>query len=76
MKNFRDLTATELWCPRCKRAVAVRERLLLVLPDSDLYEYFCSRCSESLGKKTVPAAGNLNIGLVTGPGRGNREREG
>ena len=30
----------------------VRERLLLVLPDGDLYEYLCQQCGSSLGSKT------------------------
>ena len=34
----------------------VRERLLLVLPDGDLYDYSCQRCGSSVGSKTVKAA--------------------
>jgi hypothetical protein len=34
-------------------AQPVRERLLLVLPSGDLHEFICSRCGESLGKRTV-----------------------
>jgi hypothetical protein len=30
----------------------VRERLLLVLPDGDLYDYTCQGCNASLGSKT------------------------
>jgi uncharacterized protein YbaR (Trm112 family) len=48
---FKDFNATELYCPRCKQAVPVRERLLLVLPDGDKYEYLCAFCSESVGAK-------------------------
>ena len=32
----------------------VRKRLLLVLPDSEVYEYLCARCGASVGKKTEP----------------------
>lgn len=39
---FKDLDATELYCPRCKQAVPVRKRLLLVLPEGDKYEYLCA----------------------------------
>jgi hypothetical protein len=31
----------------------VRERLLLVLPDGELYEYLCTSCGESVGKRTL-----------------------
>lgn len=48
---FKELDATELYCPRCKMAVPVRKRLLLVLPDGDKYEYICSFCSETVGSK-------------------------
>jgi hypothetical protein len=30
----------------------VRERLLLVLPDGELYDYLCQGCGASLGSKT------------------------
>ena len=36
---FKEFDATELYCPKCKRAVPVRKRLLLVLPEGDKYEY-------------------------------------
>ncbi len=48
---YRDFEATELYCPRCKRAVPVRKRLLLVLPEGDKYEYLCSLCSATVGTK-------------------------
>ncbi|MCP4371715.1 MAG: hypothetical protein GY797_26895 [Deltaproteobacteria bacterium] len=48
---FKELDATELYCPKCKRAVPVRKRLLLVLPEGDKYEYLCSICSEPVGSK-------------------------
>ena len=34
----------------------VRERLLLVLPDKDLYEYLCTGCGGSLGERAVSLA--------------------
>ncbi len=49
--TFKEFNATELYCPRCKRAVPVRERLLLVLPEGDEYEYLCVFCSTSVGMK-------------------------
>ncbi len=51
--QFGAFTATELYCPKCRRAQPVREKLLLVLPAGELYEYLCAHCAESLGKRTV-----------------------
>jgi hypothetical protein len=52
---FRDLQASELFCPKCQASRPVRERLLLVLPDGDLHEYRCAVCATSLGTRTVHA---------------------
>ncbi len=52
-KQFEDFTASALYCPRCKKAMPVRSRLLLILPDGELHEYLCRACSASLGTKTV-----------------------
>ena len=48
---YAQFEASSLFCPRCRQAVPVRKRLLLVLPDGDKYEYLCSVCSHSLGTK-------------------------
>jgi len=55
MKQFEDLRASELYCPRCKSAQPVREKLLLVLPHAELHDYRCARCGESLGSREVMA---------------------
>jgi uncharacterized Zn finger protein len=52
-KQYDDFDATELYCPKCKRAVPVRKRLLLILPDGDKYDYYCPYCGTSLGEKLV-----------------------
>jgi hypothetical protein len=49
--SFAQFEASALFCPRCRQAVPVRKRLLLVLPEGDKYEYLCARCSHSLGTK-------------------------
>ena len=49
--TFKELDATELYCPRCKQSNPVRKRLLLVLPEGDKYEYRCVYCAESVGTK-------------------------
>ena len=49
--SFEQFEATSLYCPRCKTAVPVRKKLLLVLPEGDEYEYLCVYCSSSVGTK-------------------------
>jgi DNA-directed RNA polymerase subunit RPC12/RpoP len=48
---YKDFDATELFCPHCRRAVPVRKRLLLVLPEGEKYEYLCALCSATVGTK-------------------------
>ena len=55
--DYGEFNATELYCPNCKRAMPVREHLLLVLPDGDKYEYRCARCGTSVGDKLDRAGG-------------------
>jgi hypothetical protein len=52
-QQFGTFTASELYCPKCKVSQRVRERLLLVLPSGELYEFLCTSCGTSLGKRTV-----------------------
>ncbi|HQK26053.1 MAG TPA: hypothetical protein PK393_11080 [Synergistaceae bacterium] len=51
--QYRDFDATELFCPRCRRAVPVRKRLLLILPEGEKYDYTCAFCGTSVGDKLV-----------------------
>ena len=53
--SFEEFEATELYCPNCKRAVPVRRRLLLVLPEGDKYEYLCAFCLTAVGTKIARA---------------------
>ncbi|HXC66273.1 MAG TPA: hypothetical protein VN638_02575 [Nitrospiraceae bacterium] len=50
--QFRSLNASLLYCPSCRVATPTRERLLLVLPTGNLYEYLCQHCGASTGSKT------------------------
>ena len=59
--DFQEFEATSLYCPRCKAAVPVRKRLLLVLVDGEMYEYFCAYCSESLGTKTTKGEAQAKV---------------
>lgn len=61
VENYRDLVATELYCPKCRQAMPVRQRLLLVLPDGDLYEYRCIRCGTSVGEKKETGRENIQL---------------
>ena len=54
-KSFDQLNASLLYCNKCGRAMPVRERLLLVLPDGELYDYTCQGCNNSVGSKTEKA---------------------
>jgi len=55
MEQFDQFNASLLYCNKCGRAMPVRERLLLVLPDGELYDYTCQGCNSSLGSKTEKA---------------------
>lgn len=46
------MQASSLYCPRCREATPVREALLLVLPDGNLYDYRCARCGTATGSRT------------------------
>ncbi len=61
--QFQDFHASALYCPRCRQAMPVRSRLLLVLPDGELHEYLCRTCATSLGTKTVKQVQNPQIYL-------------
>jgi len=60
-KQFDQLEASSLFCPKCKKAVPVRKRLLLVLPEGERYEYLCAFCSTSVGRKVEETKRNLDL---------------
>src|SRR5262245_20351308 len=57
--QFRALNASLLYCPHCRVATPTRERLLLVLPTGNLYEYLCQQCGTSTGSKTEHERGGM-----------------
>ncbi len=59
------LWASELYCPKCKAAMPVRERLLLILPDGELHEYLCVHCGSSLGERTTRQERKVTILLAS-----------
>jgi len=62
-ESYKDFDATELYCPRCRRAVPVRKRLLLILPQGEKYDYACAFCGTSVGDKLVTMRDNTRIVL-------------
>ena len=72
--QFESLRASSLYCRRCGRAMPVRERLLVVLPDKEVYAYVCTGCADSVGQREV-TAGELREARVALSGtRGRRVR--
>jgi hypothetical protein len=51
-RQFEELEASSLFCGRCKQAMPVRKKLLLVLPEGEKYDYLCARCGSPVGSKT------------------------
>ena len=58
-QQFENFTASSLYCEKCKTAMPVRERLLLILPDKEIYDYLCTSCASSVGQREVTAGGKL-----------------
>lgn len=52
-ETFKDFSATHLFCPNCRQAMPVREKLLLYLPTGNLYGYCCERCGASVGTRNA-----------------------
>ena len=53
-KDFEQLEVSQIYCPKCKSAMPVRKRLLLVLLDKETYDYVCTGCGSPVGKKEEP----------------------
>lgn len=66
-QQFGAFTASELYCPKCKVSRPVRERLLLVLPSGDLYEFLCTACGSSLGQRTLSGPAVTPVSARTAP---------
>ncbi len=54
-ETFEEFQASVLFCNRCRAPQPVRDRLLLVLPDGELWEYLCAACGDSVGSRRVSA---------------------
>ncbi len=44
----------------------VRERLLLVLPDKEIFDYLCTGCGSSVGRREITAGEKLMASAMTG----------
>ncbi|MBI4871994.1 MAG: cytoplasmic protein [Candidatus Riflebacteria bacterium] len=55
--QFRQMNATQLYCPTCRQAMPVREKLALFVPSGAIYHYVCVNCDTMLGRKEDSAAG-------------------
>jgi uncharacterized Zn finger protein len=64
MKQFDEFNASSLYCNNCGESMPVRERLLLILPDGNLYEYYCSSCGSVVGDKKTKLNDTLGIKLL------------
>jgi len=51
---FKQLEASLLFCPKCREAMPVRKRLLLILPQGNKFEYLCTSCGSICGDKIEP----------------------
>lgn len=58
---YGELEASELFCPTCRRAQRVRQRLLIVLPTGNKYEYRCETCGSSVGEKMDDDASQFSL---------------
>ena len=58
-QQFENFTASSLYCEKCKAAMPVRERLLLIRPEKEIYDYLCTGCASSVGQREVTAGEKL-----------------
>lgn len=68
MDQFESLEAVSIFCPKCRQAMPVRKKLLLVLMDRELSEYLCVRCGTSVGRKNEPLQTRPSSRFPGGPG--------
>jgi len=65
-QQFENFTASSLYCEKCRAAMSLRERLLLVLPDREIYDYLCTGCGSSVGRREITAGEKLMVQAVAG----------
>ena len=67
--QFENFTASSLYCEKCKASMPVRERLLLVLPGKEIFDYLCTSCASSVGQREVTAGEKLMTQAMAGQSR-------
>lgn len=65
-QQFENFTASSLYCEKCRAAMPVRERLLLVLPDKEIFDYLCTGCGSSVGRREITAGEKLTTQAMAG----------
>jgi hypothetical protein len=65
-QQFENFTASSLYCEKCKAAMPVRERLLLVLSDREIFDYLCTECGTSVGRREVTAGEKMMAQATVG----------
>ena len=68
-QQFENFTASSLFCEKCRAAMPVRERLLLVLPDREIFDYLCTECGSSVGQREVTAGEKMMAEAMSGRSR-------
>jgi len=78
--SYKEFEASSLFCPRCRKAVAVRKKLLLVLPTGTKYDYLCAECGAPVGGKMDQDPAEFHrtapVRPFNSPGEGGRNRRG
>jgi hypothetical protein len=65
-QQFENFTASTLYCEKCRATTPVRERLLLVLPDKEIFDYLCTECGSSVGQREVTAGDKMMSAAIAG----------
>jgi len=68
-QQFENFTASTLYCEKCRATTPVREKLLLVLPDREIFDYLCTECGSSVGQREVTAGEKMMAETVAGRNR-------
>ena len=68
-QQFENFTASTLYCEKCRATMPVREKLLLVLPDREIFDYLCSECGSSIGQREVTAGEKVMAEATAGQNR-------
>ena len=68
-QQFENFTASTLYCEKCRATTPVREKLLLVLPDREIFDYLCTECGSSVGQREVTAGEKMTAEAVDGRNR-------